>query len=92
MNYKIAAGNVVEITREGASKPFIKQPHWPNGTEWATKAEAEAWAQAFIANAADPYGAPRPGASPEEPTLPPREELPVEPVLEGEIIEEPAAE
>lgn len=50
----------------------LVQTTWPDGTEWASKDEAEAWAQAWLAHNADPENAPAPGNGPDQPTIPVR--------------------
>ena len=43
-------GNTIRIYDGVSTVPFILQPHWPDGTPWATKQEAENWATATIAS------------------------------------------
>lgn len=45
--------------------PFFFQPDWPNGKPWASKAEAENWAQLFIESLENPASEFVPGSSPE---------------------------
>lgn len=95
-SYKIAKNNVVEIyrsTSETPETPVLTMANWPNGTAWANKAEAEAWATLFVDSQAE--GAThRPGDSPEEPSVeiviyvPPVAEV----VEETPALEAPAAE
>lgn len=54
ITYKIKTGNVVEIFQEGSSIPFLRQPHYPNGDAWESKAKAEAWAKLYVASIEDP--------------------------------------
>lgn len=63
--YSIGKNNVVTIDFGGTG---LEQATWPDGTKWASKAEAEAWAKQYLAALEDPT-APRPGNSPEAPTL-----------------------
>jgi len=64
--------------------PFFYQPNWPNGTEWADKAEAQAWLDLFIESMENPESEYLPGNSPDKPKLPrpepidPETGLPVE--------------
>lgn len=51
--YKIKTGNIVEIFAEGQKVPFLRQPHYPNGDAWESKAKAEAWAKLYIASIED---------------------------------------
>lgn len=49
--------------------PFLRQPTWPDGSKWATKDEAEGWAQATVTSFND-ESAPLPGPNAAEPTTP----------------------
>lgn len=60
--------------------PFFYQPDWPNGAKWASKAEAEAWAKAFIAELQDPKSEFVAGDSPDQPLKP-------RPIIQPEVIE-----
>lgn len=40
---------------------FLIQPEWPDGTPWASEAEARAWAELVIAWMADPEASEPPG-------------------------------
>ena len=54
-----------ENPNEG-NAPWLLQPDWPNGAPWASREEAELWAQrwvSFMDNSANG----RPGASPDKP-------------------------
>ena len=46
--------NTVKIYSDTQEQPVIIQPNWPNGTAWASKAEAETWAQLCISAMDDP--------------------------------------
>lgn len=46
----------------------VVQPTWPDGTPFASKAEAESWADVFVGWLADD-SAPQPGNTPSEPIL-----------------------
>ena len=48
--------------------PFMLQPEWPDGTPWADRAEAELWAQQFVAMMENPKNG-NPGPSPAEPFI-----------------------
>jgi hypothetical protein len=45
--------------------PFFFQPDWPNETPWASRAEAENWAQVFIESLVNPESEFVAGSSPE---------------------------
>lgn len=47
--------------------PFLYQPHWPDGTEWADKSEVQAWVQVFIESRENPDSEFLVGFSPDEP-------------------------
>jgi hypothetical protein len=66
MIYSVDEDGIVWISLDADSIPFLKQPTWPDGTEWA-KGEAEAWAKQFILAAEDPTAL-LPGDNPNEPT------------------------
>lgn len=67
--YEIEKGNVVVIWADEKDTPGnVVQEAWPDGTKWKDKAEAEAWAKAFIKAAQDDK-APRPGNGPDAKTL-----------------------
>lgn len=56
--YEIDGNNAVriwdnEIILEG-NAPFHLQPNWPNTTPWASRAEAESWAEAYINSIVNP--------------------------------------
>ena len=61
-------GNTIRIFDGTSEVPFILQPHWPDGTAWASKQEAENWATATIAanNPDEPMEA---GPSPSQPLV-----------------------
>lgn len=52
-SYKIQAENTVEVFVEGQEAPMLRQPHYPNGDAWESKAKAEDWAKLFIASIED---------------------------------------
>ena len=47
--YTVNDSNTVEVFVEGQEAPMLRQPHYPNQDAFDTKAEAEEWAQLFIA-------------------------------------------
>lgn len=51
--YTVNNENAVEVFVEGQEPPMLRQPHYPNGDAFDTKAEAEEWAQLFIASVED---------------------------------------
>ena len=69
MHYTVDENNCLWIFESAtAETAFIKQPHWPDSTPWAA-GEAEAWAEACIANLADPTKD-LAGNNPSQPTVP----------------------
>jgi hypothetical protein len=62
--------------------PFFLQPTWPNGTEWASKGEAEEWALTFLESLENPESEFLAGDSPEEPKK-------VRPIIEDSAAETP---
>lgn len=50
--------------------PFLFQPDWPNGTPWANKKQADAWAKAFIVALDNPESEFIAGDGPDEPVKP----------------------
>ena len=51
--YTVNDANTVEVFVEGQEAPTLRQPHYPNQDAFDTKAEAEEWAQLFIASMED---------------------------------------
>lgn len=49
MRYEVKDNNDVYIWLGETEAPNVYQPHNPDGTAWADKAQAEAWAVAYIA-------------------------------------------
>ena len=71
MRYEIDSDNCVWIFPSEASEiASIKQPHWPSGAPWASRQEAENWAQALIAHSLDETQ-PMAGNDPSQPTIEP---------------------
>jgi hypothetical protein len=48
--YEITSTNEIYAWSELSEKPFLYQPTQPDGTPWASKAEAEQWVQDVIAD------------------------------------------
>jgi hypothetical protein len=69
MKYEINSSLEVRIWYEDGEAPNIYQPTWPDGTPWASKKEAEAWAKQSILSIQDPT-ADYPGVSPSQPVIP----------------------
>lgn len=63
------ANFTVEVFNDTQEQPYLRQPNWPNGTAWASAAEAEEWAQLFIASIED-EAAPFAPTAPGEPGQP----------------------
>lgn len=54
LRYEIEEGtNAVRVFYPDADAPALLQPDWPDMTPWADAAEAEAWAQLYIASIED---------------------------------------
>ena len=51
--YTVNDANTVEVFVKGQEAPMLRQPHYPNQDTFDTKAEAEEWAQLFIASLVD---------------------------------------
>jgi hypothetical protein len=51
--YAIDSLNSIEIFKEGAEAPMLRQPHYPNKDAFETMAEAEDWAKLFILSITD---------------------------------------
>lgn len=51
--YEIDEANAIRVYADDADVPFLFQPDYPNGTPWADRADAEAWAQLYIASLTD---------------------------------------
>lgn len=66
-NYTIEKNNVV-VVKFGDTEGGIVQPAFPDGTPWASKAQATAWAEAKVAELTDPT-APAAGNSPDAITV-----------------------
>lgn len=45
---EILENNTVELFTETQEAPFIRQPHYPNGADFADAADARAWAEAYV--------------------------------------------
>lgn len=75
--YEIDENNAIRAWDDGnpdeLGRPFLLQPEWPNGTPWATRAEAEFWAEALIKMMEDPKNG-RPGDGPDNAFIPWTEE------------------
>ena len=74
LRYEIEEGtNAVRVFYPDADAPSLFQPDWPDQTPWTDAAEAEAWAQLYIASVEDedaPYAPISPGvAGKAKPTL-----------------------
>lgn len=64
--------------------PFLRQPHWPDGTPWGDEAEITAWADAAIVAFLDPNSEFVAGPNPDNPVIPrpqpdPEEQDPTKP-------------
>lgn len=65
IKYTIGTKNVITFDINGAQ---VVQPAFPDGTKWASKAQAEEWAKIFVAHLEDPT-APKPGNGPDKMAL-----------------------
>ena len=83
-NYEITSNNEVLIFEPGNATgvPLIKQPHWPDGTPWASKLQAEVWAKTFVASRDEPDYEFEPGFTPSEPLIAKLPNLPDENLIE----------
>jgi hypothetical protein len=65
LRYEIEEGtNAIRVFYPDSDVPSLFQPDWPDMTPWADAAEAEAWAQLYIASVEDenaPYAPTSPG-------------------------------
>lgn len=67
-SYTLDGSNTVKIFLDTQSEPVIIQPNWPNGTAWASAAEADYWAELCISAMTDPsapYAPAGPGMEPQ---------------------------
>lgn len=89
--YSIKKDNLVVIWLDSEETPGnIEQPSWPDGTKWASKAEAEAWAKAWLAHR-DDETKPMPGNGPDQPTIPTLSAEEVEKIRAEKVVEIEAA-
>lgn len=51
--YEIDENNAIHMWINTQEEPFIFQPDYPDGTPWADRADAVAWAEAKIAELSD---------------------------------------
>lgn len=70
MRYTIDDENAARAFMDDSDVPFLYQPHWPDGTPWASKEEAEGWILAKIEELTNPDHTVVPGNNPSEPVLP----------------------
>lgn len=70
--YTIDDKNAIRIwdTENPNTEPFFYQPDWPDATPWASRDEAQAWAEVFIKMLEDPTYPFEPGDSPQQPQKP----------------------
>jgi hypothetical protein len=77
--YEIDSANAIRIWDNEVpspnNAPFFFQPTWPDTTPWASKAEAENWAEVFIENFTNPNYGFEPGESPANHPKPKPEEV-----------------
>jgi hypothetical protein len=80
--YEIDSKNAIRVwdneNPNEENAPFFFQPDWPNETPWASRAEAENWAQVFIESLVNPESEFVAGASPETHPAPRPEPQPKE--------------
>jgi len=73
MRYEINEEKAFELKiwlDDEAEMPTIIQPHWPDGTAWASAEEPQSWAEATIAHASDPDAQFMAGPRPSDPLMP----------------------
>lgn len=80
--YELDINNAINIFKDSETVPFLYQPSWGDGTPWTNKAEAELWAERYIAMLEDETNG-RPGPNPSEPFI-----AYVAPVIEEPVVEE----
>jgi len=82
MKYEIDQNNAIRVFTDGQDVPFAYQPDWPDATPWASKAEAEAWAQLLIKSMQNPETKFIPGTSPDNHPRPRPEPVEIDPETE----------
>ena len=50
MRIEIDDFNCIRIYRNGELVPFLEQPYWPDQTPWASKEQAQTWAEQYVAH------------------------------------------
>jgi hypothetical protein len=50
MRIEIDSNNCIYLYRENESVPFLKQPYWPDQTPWASRQQAQEWAEQYVAH------------------------------------------
>lgn len=64
VRYKILENNTVEVFYDDSTVPSLRQPTYPGGAEFADKADAESWANLYVASITDeaaPFAPNNPG-------------------------------
>ncbi len=69
MRYEINETTKEVRVYDSLDEEILYQPQWPDGTEWSSYEEAEAWVTQYLISRSDKL-ADIPGPSPENPTLP----------------------
>lgn len=62
MRYEIDENNAVFGYVEGQEEPCLQQPNHPDGSAWIDRADAQAWAELWLAHIADSANNPFPWA------------------------------
>lgn len=65
MEIKFVDGAAVALTQDNSVA--VRQPHWPDGTDWGSEQEALDWMALFVESLSNPDSL-LPGDSPDEPT------------------------
>lgn len=55
--YEISEQNEVRAWIDGQEEPFMYQPHYPDGTPFETREQAEQWASAWYSHFTNPENA-----------------------------------
>lgn len=72
--YEIDSNNHLRVWDNDLSNPenapFLFQPDWPDGTPWASRQEAQDWANAYLEALSNPESEFIQGNSPDAPVIP----------------------
>jgi hypothetical protein len=54
MIIEIDENNCIRLYREQENTPFLEQPYWPDQTPWASREQAQQWAEQYVAHLENP--------------------------------------